>query len=288
MLISSCSTSLGFSAFLKEPEVNREASNYIINNYPTLIGIIKKLEIKDEKAQDLLHDVFISIVQSENNGEGFDMEFGTHVASDGTLEVNLMDVSQFVIGRIRLYAKNAKYRTDIVEGIIGSVTQTNVYYDSELDENGQEVLTKEGKVKLKKRVEKQKVAVMMSSSAASFTDGGDIEENNDEFQKAFAIASVSDSAEDIAEIMSIKEQIDYCIDVCSLHDVNLLNIFRNIDALADMLGTYSKKKKSAESVFSKITELIEYHSELADNLMDVFKFSARNRAVFDEIIATYA
>jgi len=287
MLIGSSSASLYFFAFIKEPVINREASKYIIEHYSELIGIIRKADIKEEKAQDLLHDVYISIVESEENGNGFDMEFGSRVNENSDIEVNLMDVSQFVIGRIKLYAKNTKYRTDIVEGNHGFVTETQVYYETELDKNGQEVLSKDGKPKLIKKIEKRKVPVMMTSNAASFNDGGDVEENNDEFQKAFALASKADSAEDIAEVMSIREQIDYCIDVCSLHDVNLLNILRNMDMLADMLGSYSKKKKTAESVFSKITELLDYHNELADNLMEVLKFSARNRMVFDEIIATY-
>lgn len=287
MLLDSSSTSLGFSAFIKEPIINREASNYIRDHYNELIGVIRKSEIKEEKAQDLLHDVYISIVEAEENGNGFDMEFGSSVNENGDIDVNLMDVSQFVIGRIKLYAKNPKYRSDIVEGVSGNVTQTEIYYTEEIDSNGQTVLGKDGKPKLIKKVERHKVPVMITSSAASFNEGGDVDENNDEFQKAFALASMADSTDDITEMMSIREQIDYCIDICSLHDVNLLNILKNMDMLAAMLGDYSRKKKTAESVFSKITELIEYHTELADNLMEIFRFSATHRAVFDEIMATY-
>ena len=112
-------------------------------------------------------------------------------------------------------------------------------------------------------------------------------DNNDDFQKAFATAAVADSTDDITEMMSLREQIDYCIDICSLHDVNILNAFKNIDALADMLGDYSKKKKTAESVFSKLSELVEYHTELGTNLIEILRYSAKNRSVFEAIIATY-
>lgn len=288
MLIGSESNGIGLTASIIEPSVNREASDYIINNYSELINVIKRSDIRDEKAQDLLHDVYISIVEAENDGNGFDMEYGSKLTDDcDNSDVNLMDVSQFVIGRIKLYAKNTKYRTDIIEAGNSFVHETQVYYETELDKHGQEVLDKNGKPKLLKRVERKKVQVTMTANAATFNDGGDVTENNDDFQKAFATASVADSTDDITEILSLREQIDYCIEVCELHDVNILNIFKNMDKLADMLGDYSKKKKTAESVFSKLTELAEYHSDFGQTLMDIFKYSSQNRAAFDIIIASY-
>lgn len=287
MLIGMKDSGIKMYASLVEPSINHEASNYIMNHYGELIAIIRKQEIKEEKAQDLLHDVYISIVEAEAEGNGFDMEYGSRINEDGEVEYNIMNVEQFVIGRIKLYAKNTKYRTDIVDGTTGSITETRVYWESELDKNGQEIIGNDGKKKLIKKVEKCKVPVMVTMSAASFNDGGDVEENNDEFQKAFAMASTSDSTDDVTDTLSLREQIDYCIDVCDMHGVNILNVFKNIDTLVDMLGEYSKKKKTAESVFAPITELIGTHDELASNLMEVLLFSSRNRAAFDAIIATY-
>lgn len=287
MLIGSNNKSLGISATIVEPDVNREASNYIINNYNELIKAVKSFDIKEEKAQDLLHDVYISIVEAEDNGNGFDMEYGSRINNDGEIDVNLMDVSQFVIGRIKLYAKNTKYRTDVIEAVNGHVHETTVYFETALDEHGQEVLGKDGKPKLTKVTKRSKVPVLVTANAASFNDGGDIMDNNDDFQKAFATASVVDSTDDIAEVLSLREQIDYCIDVCSLHNVNIINIFKNLDVLADMLGEYSKKKKSSESVFSNLSELVEYHSEFGATLMEILKYSSKNRAAFDVILASY-
>lgn len=287
MLIGIGTKGIQSSAYILEPVINREASNYIIGNYRNLIGIIRGCDVKEEKANDLLHDVYISIVDAEENGEGFDMEYGSRVNEDGEIEANLMSVEQFVIGRIKLYAKNNKYRTDVIEAANGTVNEVRTYYDTEMDEHGREVLNKNGTPKLVKRVERRKVNILMTANAASFNEGGDVADNNDDFQKAFATAAVADSTDDITEMMSLREQIDYCIDVCSLHDVNILNVFKNIDALAEMLGDYSKKKKTAESVFSKLSELVEYHSDLGANIIEILRYSAKNRAVFDAIIATY-
>lgn len=287
MLIGIGTKGIQSSAYILEPVINREASSYIIDNYRNLIGIVRSCDVKEEKANDLLHDVYISIVDAEENGEGFDMEYGSRVNEDGEIEANLMSVEQFVIGRIKLYAKNNKYRTDVIEATNGTVNEIHTYYDAEMDEHGHEVLNKDGTPKLVKRVERRKVNILMTANAASFNEGGDVADNNDDFQKAFATAAVADSTDDITEMMSLREQIDYCIDICSLHDVNILNVFKNIDALANMLGDYSKKKKTAESVFSKLSELVEYHTELGTNLIEILRYSAKNRSVFEAIIATY-
>lgn len=287
MLISSNCASLNFDVTLVETVYNQEASDYIRDHYEELIGIIRKIDIKDEKARDLLHDVFISIVEAEKNGEGFDMEYGTHINEDGTVERDIMDVSQFVIGRIKQYAKNIKYRTDVVDGTAGAITQTDTYYVTELDKYGNEITDKNGNVKMVKKVDKHKVKVAITASAATFTDGGDIEENNDEFQKAFAVASTADSTDDVAEMLSIREQIDYCIDICELHEVNLVNILKNMDELITLLGAYRSRKRVADSLFSKLTDLIEYHDGLAENLVEIFKFSSQHKTEFNAIMATY-
>lgn len=287
MLIGIGTKGIQSSAYILEPVINREASSYIIDNYRNLIGIIKSCDVKEEKANDLLHDVYISIVDAEENGEGFDMEYGSRLNENGEVEANLMSVEQFVIGRIKLYAKNNKYRTDVIEAANGNVNEVHTYYDTEMDEHGREVLNKDGTPKLVKRVESRKVSILMTANAASFNEGGDVTDNNDDFQKAFATAAVADSTDDITEMLSLREQIDYCIDVCNLHGINILNVFKNIDKLAEMLGDYSKKKKTAESVFSKLSELVEYHTDLGANIIEILRYSAKNRAVFEAIIAAY-
>ena len=287
MLIGIKSSGIDYKAQVIEPKVNHEASSYILNNYKDIVKIVRSYDIREEKANDLVHDVYISIYEAELNGDGFDMEYGSRINEDGGIDFNLMDVSQFVLGRMRLYAKNPKYRTDIIEASNCSVIETSVYTDTILDAQGQEIIDKNGMPKLVRRVERKKVAVQATATAASFNEGGDVVDNNDDFQKAFATASTADSTDDIAEMLSLREQIDFCIDICNLNGVNLVNILKNIDVLAEMLGDYSKKKKTAESVFSKLSELVTYHTELGQNLIDILTYSAKHRDAFDLIMATY-
>lgn len=287
MLVGFLDSSLGLSARIIEPDVNREASTYIINNYSNLISVIRQCGISAEKANDLLHDVYISIVDAEDNGEGFDMEFGSRIDEDNNVDFNIMNVEQFVIGRIKLYAKNNKYRNDIIEAFNSYLYETNTYTVAEIDEHGQEVLGKDGKVKTVKKTETKKVNITITAHAASFNEGGDVVENNDDLQKAYASAATADSTDDLNELFSLREQIDYCIDVCSLHNVNILNVLKNIDFLSEMLGDFSKKKKTAESVFKQISELVLENDELAATLMDVIKFSAKNKSAFNLVMSTY-
>ncbi len=287
MLIGIENNSIGLEAKVIEPDVNREASSYIIRNYNNLIGIIRGCDIGVDKASDLLHDVYISIVDAEDNGNGFDMEFGSRVDEYGNIDFNIMNVEQFVIGRIKLYAKNTKYRSDIIEATNGSVSETTTYYVTELDEHGQEVIGKDGKLKKVKKTETKKVNVTITTCAASFNDGGDVTENNDDLQKAYATASVADSTDDINELLSLRENIDYCVDVCSLHDVNIINVLKNIDVLAELLGDCSKKKKAPETIFKKLSEIVSYNDIFGSTLMEVLNYSSRNRSAFEAVIATY-
>lgn len=273
-------------AHIVEPVVNREASSYILNNYHNIVGIIRGYDISDEKANDLLHDVYISIVEDEENGEGFNMEYG--FTRDDVANKQLMSVQQFVLGRIKLYSKNLKYRTDIIEATRGNIKEAVTYYETVLDAKGNPVLNKDGTPKKIKRTETKKKPIMMLASAASFDEHDDTrEEKNDNFQKAYASASICDSADAIAEELSLREQIDFCIDICSRYDINIMNILKNIDTLAGMLGDLSKKKKSADSIFSRLTEIAEYHTEFGETLMAILRYSADNKAIFNDVLSTY-
>jgi hypothetical protein len=276
-------------ACIIEPDINREASNYLLGHYAELVKkIIASSDGKvKEKSGDLLNDVFISLIDSEDNGEGFDMEYGSYINEKGEIECRLMNVEQFVMGRLKLYAKNSRYHSNVIESVSGYIKERRTYLDTVLDANGNDELNKDGTTKQKKKAETRKIPIYLTSHAASFNDGGDITDSNDDFQKAFAMASIADSTDDIAEALSIREQIDYCIDICSLHDIKIINIFKNIDKIAAMLGDCSRKKKSAEGVFSELSELVEYHEELGQNIIEILKFAEKNRAVFDEIISTY-
>ena len=292
MLIGVQTTGIQTDATIIEPEINREASTYLLTDYKNILNNLIKSNSKRahridiNKAEDLLHDVYISLVEAEENGEGFDMEYGSRVNENGEVESNLISVEQFVNGRIKLYAKNSKYSSSVVESKSDTVNERHVILSTEIDRDGNDVIAKNGKKKLVKKVRNKKVGITVSTVAASFNDGGDLEDNDD-FQRAYAMSSVADTTDDIAEQLSLRSQIDYCIDICSLHGVNILNILKNIDTIDRLLGDNGAKLKHGESVFSKLAELANYHTELGDTLMDILRYSSRNRAAFDAVISTY-
>lgn len=286
MLIGSGDLGLGLSAKIIEPKINRDASDYIVEHYTDLVQLTKKFGIKEEKANDLVHDVYLSVVESEDNGNGFDMEYGNKLKGDLNDYTNMMTVEQFVFGRIKRYAKNNKYNTNFTETSSGHLYKTEVYYETVLDEHGNAVLGKNGQAKTIKRVHNTKKAVTLTTMAASF-NSGDSAENNDEFQVAFATASSADSSENITELYSLQEQVEYCIDVCELHGVKILNLFKNMDLLASMLDSLTKRKSNYEKVFKQITNITENNDEFADALISVLHCSEMNRPAFNLLMSAY-
>lgn len=283
MLIGSNDVNFGLSTRLIEPELNRDASNYVTDNYANLLVYVHKLGIKDEKANDLLHDVYISLVEAENNNECFDMEYsGRNSEKYG----EYMHVSQFVYGRIGQYAKNVKYRTDVTESGVGTSVGIEVYYVDEIGLDGKVVLNKDGTPRKIKKTKTKRQAVSVITCAASFT-GGDGTQENDSFQMAYEMAETVDSTDDVAELLSLREEIDYCIDLCSLHNIPILSILKNIDSLADMLCKSSKRAKSYDRVFRGLHDIAEYHSEFANCLTSILEYSSKNRYAFDALIQSY-
>lgn len=238
-------------------EVRRstEACDYVAEHYQKLKRVVGKCGIHPNKCDDLLHDVWISLATNELDGEGFDMNY-----ANSRTNCQILDVSQFVIGRIKLYAKNAKYRTDVSE------TATTYTYENK----GSKLI-------------KSKVNVVTYSASFDETDL----DKNDSFQKGYAMASVADSTDDIVDSYSLREQIDYCIDICERSGLNIVHLFKNIDTLSELIGLSREKKKKSESVFGAITELAEKHNDFADALLNVLQFSARNRAAFDLVLEAY-
>lgn len=282
MIVGLSSCSFNIDTRLKEIKHSFEASDYIAEHYDSLLKYIKTLPgiNGDDKAKDLLHDVYISVHKAEMDGEGYDSEYYNKKGQEGTVLLE-----QFIYGRIKQYAKNDKYRSDLVSS--GSVSYTKVVcIETPLTTRTGYKYDKNGNIITEKNYVREKCKVKACEIAASFNDGGDVEDNNDSFQKAYAMASTHDSLDDLMELYSLREQIDYCIDICSLHNINLLNILKNMDKLASLLSV-SSRKKTADNVFEDLHKLVSYHTELAESLMSVLKFSMTNRSEFDAVLATY-
>lgn len=283
MIITAKSVDLGIRAKLFETDINREASDYIIEHYDKLIEYIQTQKVVD-KASDLLHDVYLAVKEDEDNGEGYDINYGfdDEQGSDGVRHI--ISVGQFVYGRIKLYCKNIKYSTEYIEKAKLKIKRREVIYEPSYDS--------EGNAKERKVTKLVKDAIIVTASAATANESNDSAiDNNDEFQMAYSMAMVADSTDDVTELLSLREEIDYCIDVGDLHSIKMLNMFKNMDALAATLeeanGKRKKQSKNGDSIFGAIREMVKNHSDFAESLLSILTYAETNRSAFDSIIATY-
>lgn len=291
MIITAGSVDLHFSARIIEPDINREASKFIQDNYTELLTYINKQGIID-KASDLLHDVYISVQEDEDNGEGYDSTYGLEEGTefDPQNKSKVISVSKFIYGRVKMYCKNVKYSSSFVEKSRIKVLEHEVVYEDVYDSDGNKVLNANGQPKQHKVTKVNKSAISVITSAASADMGNDdlSESSNDEFQVAYSMAVVEDSANDIASLLSLREEIDYCIDVGDMHSVKILGMFKNMDTLASILADSKRRRlKCADPLFGVITELTKYHADFAESLLSVLTYAEKNRSAFDSIIATY-
>jgi hypothetical protein len=280
MIITADSGKIEQSTKLKEMRVNRDASEYFEKEYSTILENAKtKYHVKEDKAEDLVQDVYISILESEYHGNGFDCNYG-----EGR---NMMLVEQFVYGRLKKFARNPKYSSDTIETGTYRVRTRDEFDNCVTDSDGNIVLDEKGKVKVSKRkVSKNMTSSVVVVAASNDLSESDLKEGNiNEFQKAYSLAATADSSQDIVDAMSTLEEITYCVDLCNMHNFDIMTLFKNIDKLSDLLGSRSRFRKKAEPVFGPITELANEHPDFAEALMDVLHFSSSNRAAFDIILA---
>lgn len=277
MVVTADSIDLGLKAVIVEPVMNNQGSEYIQDNYNVLLDFIRHHNVV-EKAEDLLHDVFLSVLDDEHNGHGFDPNYKCENEDD------VRTVESYVLGRLKLYCKNAKYSTNYVETArIKRRGNNDKYFESLLDDSGKLSL---GLVSKVRHEDKNSDAITVTTSAASWST--DNSGTNDEFQTAYSMAMVVDDTDDITDLLSLREEIDYCIDVGELHGVQVLNLFKNIDIIADaFLDKQKRKVKACESIFSSIIEMVNYNSDFADSLLSVLSYSEKNRSAFEGVIATY-
>ena len=241
MLISAESNELIYDAKIVEPVINREASTYIENNYFNLLRLSRSLGIDNEKAEDLLHDIYVSIYTAEDNGDGFDMQYGVNLDDN---KVALMSVEQYVVSKLQKYAKNSKYSKEY----------------SEVRGSGNDGIV---------------VVVAESNNDES-------DKTLNEFQAAYKNAPTVDSIEDVDEGQSMREQIEFCIDICDKYNVNLRNLLRNVDLLSDFVKTL--RQRSKEPIFGVFDKIIEENDEFPKTLVSILNFSRKHRVEFGTLI----
>lgn len=98
---------LGMNAAFIEPNVNKEASNYMTEHLDEIRRQARKMGINQDMLDDLISDVWLSIRDAELRGEGYNVAH----SNDG----DVITVEEFVYGRIKRYSLNIKYRSDVSE-----------------------------------------------------------------------------------------------------------------------------------------------------------------------------
>lgn len=268
------STDICSSTELKEVEVNHEASEYIVNNYNLIIKTVMAKGIDEERAQDLVSDMYINLYEAENNGEGYDADYG-----DGGISV-----SQFVISRALQYAKNVKYSKEFMDVATDKMTVKEVTEVPLLNKDGSYKRDRHGKIKTEKIVTVKTVKSNITVHAAT-SNGMDSEDGNDGFQTAYAMAAMPAEDMDFTGEREIRQYIDTCIDICGLHNYDILPVLKNISELASIIAV--SKTAAVHSMFNKLTNLVNNNDELGEAIREIFTFRMNNLDEYENIIACY-
>ena len=105
--------------------VSTEASSYVGEHYNELVLNAKKMGIDEHMCHDIVHDVYMSLKRSEENGDGYDICKGK--------KGECISLEQFVYGRLKGYSKNEKYHVMDGMGMEVSASPTTTELD---DMNG--------------------------------------------------------------------------------------------------------------------------------------------------------
>jgi len=270
MLIS-VDTSTDFFGDVKlfEPEINREASEYLAEHYYELIEYINKcIGIRDDKAYDLLHDVYASIVEQEDNLEGFDENYISSKIDAEKMERGIR-VGEFVRGRICGYSRNVKYRSDYVEAFYRETKEIE-------EQNG--MVTKKIKIG---------TPIYIVPASADLGDNGHDVDSLNEFEMSYAIASCSDDLWEIDQYMSIREEIEYCINMCNAEKINIKNIMLNLSTLDELLDGIKGIAEMNKRLFSKLNWLIRNNEQFAEAFASIMEFASNDRETFNRLVASF-
>ena len=262
------------STELKEVIVNHEASEYIINNYSYIQRAVMAKGIDEDRAKDLINDMYVNLFEAEKNGEGYDLNYG-----DGSISVG-----QFVISRAMQYAKNVKYSKEYVDTATDKITRREVVEVPVLNKDGSYKKDRKGNIKMERQVITKTIKSTVTVYAAS-DNGLDSEEGNDGFQTAYAMAASSVEDMDYISEREVRQYIDTCIDICDLHEYNILPVLKNIEELASIISI--SKSNTVANMFSKLTAIISENDELAEAIREIFKYRMNNINEYEEIIACY-
>lgn len=227
---------------LVEPSVNHEASMYIVDNLSSITGQARKMVgVDPDKVDDLVQDLIESILRSEERGEGYNSEY----SANG----NFITVADFVYGRLKLYSKNARYQKGACER-----------HTSTRHSNGKSISTVDFEV--------------LSASSSGDTDF----DSMSGIQKAYATAhSYDDGIESVDTMVSLRQDIEFCVSFDEVVGMSFMNLFKNIDIFSTL--------SFEDGLFDRLRMALKKHDELAEALHNVLAASANDRCAFDAVLA---
>lgn len=253
MILSLADSCNGFTTHLVENEENHVASEFLKNNYKLFLRVAYASGIKD-KAEDLIHDVFASILEAENNLKGFDAEYGI---KKGTSD-KLIDVREYVAGMITKYAKNKTYNSEYVE--------TYQKHDKATNEIKYEVIIK-------------------AATSDESTTSDDDEE--DSFQARYRNACTSDSIDDVVRDDSLPEEIEFFLDICDNNEIDGIKLLKNLGEMLDAIGSSSVAARRYFGTFKKLGECLKYNDDAAEAFRDIISCCYNNRGAYDLAVQAY-
>lgn len=155
-------------------------------------------------------------------------------------EGDVITVEGFVYGRIKGYTRNSKYRVDASEKH-HSKDQT-------------------------------KCVEVVSASADDVTD---LDKLNS-FQRAYAMAASHDDIEDVDAEISLRSNIEFCMDFDEVAGFSMLKFFKNIDSIASV--------GFSNSLFDKLKEALNYHDQFGQAFKEAMMVCRSNKSVFDSVV----
>lgn len=270
--------SIAVKTNLVEPEVNHSATQWLTENYDRLIRQVMSKGVVD-KAGDLLADVYISLHTAECDGNGYDINY---------IAGQTISVEEFVVSRINKYTKSKKYRTDIVESSKYVMNTKDVVMEEKLGIDGKPLLDKNGKVSYEKKAVSRKLTVECVSYAAMPLDKDDdiSAENSIAYKYNNAVSEYATrELESVDDALSIESSLGICNEIAEKYDINIMNMFRKIDEIADVLCGIKAKKEEAIDALKTIRAIADENHEFRNALEDVLMYSVMYNEDFKCILS---
>lgn len=258
-MIISKKENIGIECRILEPNINHLASEYISDNYERIAKYALSL-LHNDKAYDLVNDVYVSILTAENDGDGFELSRGK-------------TVEEFVFGRIKGYSKSDTYRSDTIETSSYVVVDRYTTEKPVIGIDGRVVTDRNGNALYESKDEVVKTKIKAVTVAATQSD--DCDENTGiQFEYMNAACTNDSEMEEVDEEQSIEGSLQIAVDIASLNDIDIVDMFKSIDEMSEII---KKSNGYIGGTFGKICMLTRRHSDFADAVRDILEYSMEHK-----------